>query len=204
VTGIQGAITAYTLVMAALMITGAKIGAMIGRKRAFAIGCVIYGLRLVHDRDRAQPVRAPVGWSFLEGVGAALILPAIVALVAGNFRPSDAGRVRARRCGGSDRGRGRAADRRLRDHVLLVALGLRRRGRDRDRDPDPRAPDRRRVRTRNGRSSTSSGAVLSATGLSLIVFASSGRRVGLDPAEGGAPAWFGISPTSGSSSAGSS
>jgi MFS family permease len=42
VTGIQGAITAYTLVMAALMITGAKVGALIGRKRAFAIGCVIY------------------------------------------------------------------------------------------------------------------------------------------------------------------
>jgi MFS family permease len=31
VTGIQGAITAYTLVMASLMITGAKIGAIIGR-----------------------------------------------------------------------------------------------------------------------------------------------------------------------------
>ena len=43
VTGIQGAITAYTLVMAALMITGAKVGAMIGRKRAFAIGFVIRG-----------------------------------------------------------------------------------------------------------------------------------------------------------------
>src|SRR5207247_56686 len=43
VTGIQGAITAYTLVMAALMITGAKVGALIGRKRAFAIGCIIYG-----------------------------------------------------------------------------------------------------------------------------------------------------------------
>src|SRR3954464_10604146 len=42
-TGIHGAITAYTLVMAALMITGAKIGAIIGRKRAFTIGCVIYG-----------------------------------------------------------------------------------------------------------------------------------------------------------------
>ncbi|MFZ0343326.1 MAG: hypothetical protein WAL31_13460, partial [Gaiellaceae bacterium] len=34
VTGIQGAITAYTLVMACLMITGAKIGSIIGRKRA--------------------------------------------------------------------------------------------------------------------------------------------------------------------------
>ena len=43
VTGIQTAITLYTLVMATLMITGGKIGAIIGRKRAFAIGCVIYG-----------------------------------------------------------------------------------------------------------------------------------------------------------------
>ena len=34
VTGIQGAITAYTLVMAALMITGAKVGSLLGRTRA--------------------------------------------------------------------------------------------------------------------------------------------------------------------------
>ena len=43
VTGIQTAITLYTLVMATLMITGGKVGALIGRKRAFAIGSVIYG-----------------------------------------------------------------------------------------------------------------------------------------------------------------
>ncbi len=42
VTGIQTAITMYTLVMAAFMITGGKIGEIIGRKRAFTIGCVIY------------------------------------------------------------------------------------------------------------------------------------------------------------------
>src|SRR5260221_5446080 len=42
VTGIQTAITLYTLVMASLMITGGKIGELIGRKRAFSIGCVIY------------------------------------------------------------------------------------------------------------------------------------------------------------------
>ena len=41
-TGIQTAITLYTLVMASLMITGGKIGEIIGRKRAFTIGCVIY------------------------------------------------------------------------------------------------------------------------------------------------------------------
>src|SRR5688500_19023793 len=42
VTGIQTAITMYTLVMASLMITGGKVGEIIGRKRAFTIGCVIY------------------------------------------------------------------------------------------------------------------------------------------------------------------
>src|SRR4051812_14196378 len=85
VTGIQSAITAYTLVMAALMITGAKIGAMIGRKRAFAIGLVIYAAgSLTTSLAPNLPVLL-FGWSFLEGVGAALILPAIVALVAGNF-----------------------------------------------------------------------------------------------------------------------
>src|SRR6476620_1483766 len=43
VTGIQTAITLYTLVMATLMITGGKIGSMIGRRKAFSIGLVIYG-----------------------------------------------------------------------------------------------------------------------------------------------------------------
>jgi EmrB/QacA subfamily drug resistance transporter len=99
VSGIQGAITAYTLVMACLMITGAKVGAMIGRKRAFAIGCVIYG---AGSLTTALAPNLPVlllGWSFLEGVGAALILPAIVALVASNFaaerRPAAYGLVAA-------------------------------------------------------------------------------------------------------------
>jgi MFS family permease len=36
VTGIQTAITFYTLVMASLMITGGKFGQILGRKRAFA------------------------------------------------------------------------------------------------------------------------------------------------------------------------
>jgi MFS family permease len=85
VTGIQTAITLYTLVMASLMITGGKIGEIIGRKRAFAIGCVIYGCgSAVTAISPSLPVLM-FGWSFLEGVGAALILPAIVALVASNF-----------------------------------------------------------------------------------------------------------------------
>src|SRR5215470_4657857 len=85
VTGIQAAITFYTLVMASLMITGGKLGQILGRKRAFAIGCVIYGCgSLTTALSPNLPVLI-VGWSVLEGLGAVLIMPAIVALVASNF-----------------------------------------------------------------------------------------------------------------------
>ncbi|MEY9844170.1 MFS transporter [Streptacidiphilus sp. MAP5-3] len=99
VTGIQGAITAYTLVMAMFMIPGGKIGALIGRKPAFMIGCAIYGCGSLTTALAQNLPTLLVGWSFLEGVGAALILPAIVALVAGNFpaerRPAAYGLVAA-------------------------------------------------------------------------------------------------------------
>ncbi len=58
VTGIQTAITLYTLVMAAFMITGGKIGAMIGRRRAFGIGLVVYGCGSLVTADRPEPHRA--------------------------------------------------------------------------------------------------------------------------------------------------
>jgi MFS family permease len=93
VTGVQTAITMYTLVMATLMITGGKIGSLIGRRRAFAIGCVIYGAGSLTTALAPNLLVLMIGWSLLEGVGAALIMPAIVALVASNF-PA-AGRPRA-------------------------------------------------------------------------------------------------------------
>ena len=75
VTTIQAVITLYCLVMAMLMLTGGKIGDIIGRRRAFVIGLVIYacgsGLTAV---SQTVAVLA-LGWSILEGIGAALVLP---------------------------------------------------------------------------------------------------------------------------------
>ncbi|WP_406830804.1 MFS transporter [Pedococcus sp. KACC 23699] len=89
VTGIQTAITLYTLVMASLMITGGKIGQIVGRKRAFSVGCVIYGAGSLTTALAPNLTVLLIGWSLLEGLGAALIMPAIVALVATNFgRPA--------------------------------------------------------------------------------------------------------------------
>jgi MFS family permease len=93
VSGIQTAITFYTLVMAALMITGGKLGQILGRKRAFGIGCIIYAAGSFVTAISQSLTVLIIGWSCLEGIGAALILPAIVALVASNFAPE--GRPRA-------------------------------------------------------------------------------------------------------------
>src|SRR5947199_3344092 len=89
ITGIQTAITMYTLVMAAFMITGGKIGQIIGRKRAFAIGCVIYAAGSFVTAISPNLGVLLIGWSGLEGIGAALILPCIVALVASHFAAPD-------------------------------------------------------------------------------------------------------------------
>src|SRR3954454_100485 len=64
VTGIQTAITLYTLVMASLMITGGKIGEIIGRKRAFAIGCVIYACGSLTTSLAPNLTVLMIGWSF--------------------------------------------------------------------------------------------------------------------------------------------
>jgi len=89
VTGIQTAITLYTLVMASLMITGGKIGEILGRKRAFSIGCVVYACGSFTTSIAPNLTVLIIGWSFLEGLGAVLIMPAIVALVASNFGKPD-------------------------------------------------------------------------------------------------------------------
>jgi len=89
VTGIQTAITFYTLVMAAFMITGGKLGQILGRKRAFTIGLIIYCTGSFVTAISQNLTTLIIGWSILEGLGAALIMPAIVALVASNFEQSE-------------------------------------------------------------------------------------------------------------------
>ena len=85
VTGIQTAITLYTLVMASFMITGGKVGAILGRKRAFSLGCIVYACGSLTTALSPNLTVLMIGWSGLEGLGAVLIMPAIVALVASNF-----------------------------------------------------------------------------------------------------------------------
>jgi EmrB/QacA subfamily drug resistance transporter len=85
VTAIQAVITVYTLVMAAFMITGGKIGDLIGRRRAFGLGLVVYATGSLLTAIAPTLLVLTFGWSIVEGLGAALVLPALAALVGGNY-----------------------------------------------------------------------------------------------------------------------
>jgi MFS family permease len=195
VVGIQTAITMYTLVMATLMITGGKVGQILGRKRAFAVGCVIYGCGSFLTAISQNLAMLLVGWSFLEGVGAALIMPAIVALVASNFEQAD--RPRAYGLVASAAAIAVAAGPLIgglfttyaswrwvfAGEVLMVAviLALTRRMSDTPADP--------------GAGLDLVGTALSATGLGLVVYGvlRSGTW-GLVTPKPEAPTWLGLSP----------
>jgi EmrB/QacA subfamily drug resistance transporter len=85
VTTIQGVITLYSLMMAMFMLTGGKIGDILGRRRTFVIGLVIYACGSALTAAAPTVAVLTLGWSVLEGIGAALVLPAMAALIAGNY-----------------------------------------------------------------------------------------------------------------------
>ncbi len=85
VTTIQAVITLYCLVMAMLILTGAKIGDIIGRRRAFIIGLIIYACGSALTAVSQTVAVLALGWSILEGIGAGLVFPTLAALIAGNF-----------------------------------------------------------------------------------------------------------------------
>src|ERR1700741_4375328 len=91
VTGVQSAITMYTLVMAAFMLVGAKLGDLLGRDRAFGLGLAVYGLGSLITALSPNLTVLLIGWSGTEGIGAVLVIPAMAALTAANY----AGKKRA-------------------------------------------------------------------------------------------------------------
>src|SRR3954467_7702187 len=81
VTGIQTTITLFTLTMAALMIPGSKLTDIWGRKFCFQLGLVIYGAgALIASIAQGLPLLM-IGYSLLEGVGSALLIPPIYILI---------------------------------------------------------------------------------------------------------------------------
>jgi MFS family permease len=81
VAGIQTTITLFTLTMAALMIPGSKLTDIWGRKYCFILGLAVYGVGALLAALAPGLVLLTVGYSLLEGIGSALLIPPIYILV---------------------------------------------------------------------------------------------------------------------------
>jgi MFS family permease len=91
--GMQTSITLFTLTMAALMIPGSKLTDLWGRKRCFLLGLLVYGVGAVLAAAAPGIGLMIAGYSILEGVGSALLIPPIYILITVAFSDT---RARAR------------------------------------------------------------------------------------------------------------
>lgn len=88
-TKVQLAITLYTLVMGSFMLFGGRLGDMFGRRRVFAVGLVVYGIGSLITAFSPTIGWLLFGWSFVEGAGAVMVIPAIISLTAANYSGRD-------------------------------------------------------------------------------------------------------------------
>jgi EmrB/QacA subfamily drug resistance transporter len=89
VRAIQWVISAYSLTLAALTVTGGRLGDLYGRKRMFRLGAVLFALGSV-----ITSFAPTIGWvifgnAIVEGVGAALMMPATASLLITNYQGKD-------------------------------------------------------------------------------------------------------------------
>jgi EmrB/QacA subfamily drug resistance transporter len=95
VSGVQSAIALEALVSAAFILIGGKVADLIGRKRAYTLGLCGYGIGAIAMTLAQSIVPIIIFWAVIGGIGAALLLPGMQALIHGNFEGAAQKRVYA-------------------------------------------------------------------------------------------------------------
>jgi MFS family permease len=72
--------------MASLMLIGGRLQNILGRKRTFLTGASIYGVGTVVAALSINSTMLLIGWSILEGIGAALMMPASTSIISGSYK----------------------------------------------------------------------------------------------------------------------
>ena len=83
--GVQSAIALEALVSAAFILINSKMGDLIGRKRAYVIGLLAYAVGALAMTVTQSLTAVIIFWAIVGGLGASLLLPAMQALIHGNF-----------------------------------------------------------------------------------------------------------------------
>ena len=92
---LQWVINAYTLVFAGFLLLGGRAGDLLGRKRLFLVGLVVFIAASLLD-GLASTSGMLIGFRALQGLGAALISPAALSIISTTFAE---GKERARALG---------------------------------------------------------------------------------------------------------
>src|SRR3954462_10395863 len=85
VSSVQSAIALEALVSAAFILISSKLGDLFGRKRAYVVGLLGYGIGAVAMTVAQSLTVIIVFWAIIGGLGASLLLPAMQSLIHGNF-----------------------------------------------------------------------------------------------------------------------
>lgn len=85
VSGVQGAIALEALVSAAFILISSKVGDLIGRRKAYILGLLGYGIGALAMTLAQDLITIIIFWSLTGGLGASLLLPAMQSLIHGNF-----------------------------------------------------------------------------------------------------------------------
>src|SRR3954469_884828 len=94
ISGVQAAITLFTLTMAALMIPGSKLSDILGRKFCFVLGLAVYASGALVAAAAPNLGVLVIGYSLLQGIGTALLIPPVY-ILATVFYSDLASRARA-------------------------------------------------------------------------------------------------------------
>ncbi len=89
VQSLQWVITAYSLTLAALTITGGRLGDLFGRKKMFVAGAVIFAIGSFITSISGNVSTMIWGEAIIEGIGAALMLPATASLLVSTYHGRD-------------------------------------------------------------------------------------------------------------------
>lgn len=86
---LQWVIAAYSLTLAALTIVGGRLGDLFGRKRMFITGAIIFAFGSFIASISQGVGTLIIGESVIEGIGAALMMPATASLLISTYRGRD-------------------------------------------------------------------------------------------------------------------
>jgi len=92
IAGLEWTVNAYTLAFGVLLVTGGRLGDIFGRRRVFLMGVVLFAASSAFI-GFSQSSAWLIGGRALQGVGAALMMPATLSIITNAFPPHERGKA---------------------------------------------------------------------------------------------------------------